>query len=82
MSWESERRKATQRAKAARHARAELRVLIGDRLVASADGINPLPPEKHGKAGTYTNWMCRCVPCSEVALAYMAKYDRKKKRPR
>lgn len=81
MSWESERRKATKRAKEARHARAELRVLIGDRLVASADGINPLPPELHGKAGTYTNWMCRCIPCTDVFVAYMAKYS-KNKRPR
>lgn len=79
MTWAQERRKANQRARAARHARAELRVLIGDRLVASEDGINPLPPERHGKPSTYTNWMCRCVPCTDVAVAAMKQYDKKRR---
>jgi hypothetical protein len=36
------------------------RVLINGRLVA------PLPPEKHGKQSTYSNWGCRCIPCTDA----------------
>lgn len=80
MTWAQERRKANNRARESRQRRADLRVLIDGRWVASEDGINPLPPDRHGRAGTYSNWMCRCVPCTEVATSYMKEYERKRKR--
>lgn len=38
-------------------ARYAKRVDINGRLTA------PLPPEKHGRRSTYTNWGCRCLEC-------------------
>jgi len=79
MTWAQERRKANNRARESRQRRAELRVLIDGRWVASADGITPLPPDRHGLPGTYSNWMCRCAPCTTVATAYMKEYAQKQK---
>ena len=43
--------------------RATERVLIDGRLTA------PVPPDMHGKASTYRNHACRCVPCKNANTA-------------
>lgn len=40
---------------------AERRVEIGGRMVAAW-----LPPEAHGRWTAYSNYRCRCVPCTEA----------------
>lgn len=47
----------------ARQARKARRELVDGRLVAVA------APE-HGKPSTYTNWGCRCLPCTGAWAAY------------
>jgi hypothetical protein len=47
-----------------RETRKARRVLVNGRLVA------PLPERKHGLASSYTNWSCRCIPCSVAWSKY------------
>lgn len=47
--------------RASRYAR---RTLQDGRLIA------PVPAQQHGSAATYTNWGCRCVPCTEANRLY------------
>jgi len=43
------------------------RYLVDGHLVA------PLPPEQHGRPGTYTNHGCRCVRCRAAWTTYNAR---------
>lgn len=56
-----------QRNRAARLAR---RVRVDGRLVA------PLPDEKHGTTSAYSNWGCRCLPCTEANTTEWREYYR------
>ena len=55
-----------------RELRGRLRVLVDGRLVA--------PVEQHGSESTYNNWMCRCVPCGDVARENKAERREREKR--
>lgn len=46
----------------ARLRRMARRVLVDGRLLA------PLPPDRHGRDTTYTNWRCQCEPCLRAHL--------------
>lgn len=81
-TWAQERKLANMRAREMRARRRASRVLIDGRLVASADGINPLPAEYHGKPGTYTNWGCRCATCTDQYTDYLDKYRETRDRTR
>jgi hypothetical protein len=63
------REAATQRR--LRERRGRLRVLVDGRLVA--------PVQQHGSESTYNNWMCRCVPCGDVARANKAERREREK---
>jgi hypothetical protein len=51
-----------------RHQRMDARVLVDGRLVA------PLPPDRHGKVGTYRYHGCRCVPCTVANAQALRDY--------
>lgn len=40
-------------------------------LRVSVDGVwvAPLPADRHGRVAAYTNWGCRCRPCTDAATA-------------
>jgi len=59
-SCTAKREKIRGRVRKYRKGRLDSRIVVDGRLVA------PVPPEKHGRASTYTNWGCRCQPCTEA----------------
>lgn len=53
--------------------RAGRRRLVDGRLVATEAAV-------HGSANTYTNWMCRCEPCTTAQRERMRQYKRRYRR--
>lgn len=43
-------------------------------VIKRRDRLHELPPEAHGRLGTYTNWGCRCDLCK--AAASVDSHDR------
>ena len=39
-----------------------------------ANGTAPVPADRHGKVGTYTNNMCRCERCTGAMREYIRSY--------
>jgi hypothetical protein len=52
------------------------RILVDGRWVA------PLPPHYHGKLGTYQEWSCRCIRCTEAATAAHRAYQERRRERR
>jgi hypothetical protein len=50
----------TERARHDRNTRMARRRLVDGVMVA------PVPPHRHGNGNTYTNWGCRCKPCTRA----------------
>lgn len=57
-----------------RQARMAVRILVDGRLTA------PLPPERHGRPGTYSYHGCRCVPCTRANTGAVEEWHKYRRR--